>query len=458
MKMSSKTLAALPLAFALSCAPRPLDMAPCRAGDLAARCGTLQRPESAGSARKLAMKVIVVPAAIHNDSPVFLLVGGPGDTVLGGAAKVAAWFADLHQHHDLVFMDQRGTGASAPIACPHALADHAHGLIVDDLWPAELVRDCRREVEAAADPTAYGFAAFADDLAALASGVGYDRIDLFALSFGTRAALSFLARHPERAREVLIVGPVPAENHTPLYFARDGQAALDHLVATCERDPQCHRWYPNFASELGEMMQRAALGQARGSSGGFELDLRPGMLGEWLRSMLYSVDHAATVPSLVHAAATGSWQRLLDDYVRYRNDFYAIDPALFLTLTCADDVRAIDPAAIVPATAGTVFGAYRVERQLAACRAWSPGRGTVTARPAANVRVLLVAGEADPVAPPVWAKRLAAILGASVVVFPNTAHGDASPCLFELVTRFFDHGDIDVACRAQTRWPGFAPP
>ena len=62
---------------------------------------------------------IVVPAAARqkHPDPVFFLAGGPGQGAIGLAGATYPLFARLNNRRDLVYIDQRGTGRSAPLAC-----------------------------------------------------------------------------------------------------------------------------------------------------------------------------------------------------------------------------------------------------------------------------------------------------------------------------------------------------
>ena len=50
--------------------------------------------------------------------PVVAFEGGPGYPSIGSAASYLFMLGSLHQTHDLIVMDQRGTGTSDPIRCP----------------------------------------------------------------------------------------------------------------------------------------------------------------------------------------------------------------------------------------------------------------------------------------------------------------------------------------------------
>ena len=61
----------------------------------------------------------VLPALARNklDDPVFFIAGGPGQSAIELAGPLAAQLARLSNRRDLVFVDQRGTGRSAPLRC-----------------------------------------------------------------------------------------------------------------------------------------------------------------------------------------------------------------------------------------------------------------------------------------------------------------------------------------------------
>ena len=448
--------------FLSACATRPpaLALRDCMAGELRARCGMLVRAESPRSSRTLSMPVIVVPAEVHDDSPVVVLAGGPGDTVIEGAPRTKMYFETLHQRHDFIYVDERGTGQSAPLQCPKAAAKYARAFVEDELFPIGYARACRAEIEQSADPAAYTYPSFVDDLEALRVDLRQGPVNLLGLSYGTRAALTYLQRHPHSIRSLVLLGPVAPDDRTPLYFSRDAQAALDHLIAACESDAACHASFPNFHNELRDLFAATARRPAKVTSGGYDLTIGAGALGEWLRSRLYATDSSAGVPLLIHEAAAGDWAPLAADFVRYRTEWFTAMP-LYLSVTCPSDTRHIDPNDIAAATAGSLFGDYRVRRQLAACAEWSAGLEPFVEIPRhSGVPTLLLSGDADPVTPAVWGEEVAHRLGnkARVVVLPNTAHGDVSPCLIDLMTRFVENpapDALDVSCTKTLQRPAF---
>src|SRR4030088_2701844 len=86
-----------------------------------ARCGALDVPENPQrpNGRHLSISVVVIPAtaAPVRPDPIAVLMGGPGEDVIGGAADLAAQFAGLRKDHDLFLVAQRGTGRSGALHC-----------------------------------------------------------------------------------------------------------------------------------------------------------------------------------------------------------------------------------------------------------------------------------------------------------------------------------------------------
>jgi pimeloyl-ACP methyl ester carboxylesterase len=422
-----------------------LKIGDCTPEGVKARCGTLTVPEKAGSKRRLELAFVVLPATEKSESAVFPFAGGPGEALVDGAGHVPVFFGPLLRHHDVVLFDERGTGQSAPLKCDAAVAKHRHELMTGELMPLDFVRDCRAEVEkSGADLTAYTYRHFADDVEALRVALGYGAIDIFGGSYGTRAALTFSEKYPSSVRTLTLSGPVAPNDHGPLNFARDSQAALDRLVAACAADKACHERYPNFAAIVATTLPK---------------NVSAGAYHEWLRSQLYSLESAAALPSILDALHRGDAAAFNESFEQYRKSWYASFP-LFLSVTCMSDVRYIDPASIDDATKGTFLGRYRVDAQRAACDAWVPGTAPIVKVSKAHVPILMIVGDSDPVTPKVYADAIARDAWRSrTVVLANSAHSGLSACFVGIVARFVDTArldKVDDACAAKIVRPAFS--
>ena len=87
-----------------------------------ALCGTLRVPEDRSNpdGPTIGLRVAVVPAVATDPEPdpLFVVAGGPGDAGTQFFAWLPAVFDDVHATHDMVLIDQRGTGDSNALRLP----------------------------------------------------------------------------------------------------------------------------------------------------------------------------------------------------------------------------------------------------------------------------------------------------------------------------------------------------
>ncbi|HEX8636937.1 MAG TPA: alpha/beta hydrolase, partial [Pyrinomonadaceae bacterium] len=187
-----------------------INLAPCLVSgvDKPARCGKLSVFENRKTkkGRRIDLNVVVFPAQGENPArdPVFGIAGGPGQ---GAAQLVAPVFfrelAPVNRERDIVLVDQRGTGNSNPLNCPINSLKEAINYIGGD-YPVENWKACRLELEKKADLRFYTTSIAMDDLDEVRESLGYEKINLFGVSYGTRAALAYLRQHPASVRSVIL--------------------------------------------------------------------------------------------------------------------------------------------------------------------------------------------------------------------------------------------------------------
>jgi pimeloyl-ACP methyl ester carboxylesterase len=185
-----------------------LELATCAVPGTAepARCGTLQvfEDRAAARGRKIPLKIVLFPAKSGRPEPdpLFILAGGPGQSATEFAGVLIRDFAFAHERRAIVFVDQRGTGGSNPLQCPlggsfdEIVQSVAVGVDAD--LPA--VRACRAELERRADLRFYTTPFAMDDLDDVRKALGYERINLWAASYGTRGAGLHAAASRHRAQ------------------------------------------------------------------------------------------------------------------------------------------------------------------------------------------------------------------------------------------------------------------
>lgn len=452
------------VAPAVAAAPKPAAPHPCRVDgvDEEVRCATFTvwEDRAAKKGRQIPIHVVILPALDKDKAPdpIVYLAGGPGQP----ATIAAGGFAQakpLRQRRDIVLIDQRGTGRSNGLDCHFSGNPPDLRRFAADFVTREGAAACRRELEKVADLTLYTTAVATDDLAEVLQGLGYRQANLMGGSYGTITAQVFLRRHPELVRTLVLDGVAPLDEPFPLHHAAAGQRAADLLFAECAADPACHAAFPKPGEELKAVMERVDRGievEVTDPQTKQKVTVRPsrGVVADGVRFGLYSAeDGKNALPLRIRQAFLGDYRPLVQTALENSLGLDSVlDLGMWLSVTCAENIAAIDPASVPRETAGTFLGDFRVRQQMAACEVWPlspvpPDHRKAVESPAA---VLLLSGERDPVTPPEFGERVAKHLPNSLhVVVPHGGHGADGDCALGIQLRFLEAGSakgLDTSC------------
>jgi pimeloyl-ACP methyl ester carboxylesterase len=458
-------------------APPKLTLAACTEPGMPAeaRCGTYEVFENraARSGRKIPLRVLVLPALGPDRLPdaVTYFAGGPGDSSVEEGLFVAQALKPLRQRRDFLFVDMRGTGKSAPLQCPELQGTAGVQGFLDDFLPADKARACGERLRKTADLAQYTTDNTVDDVDEVRAALGYPQVNVMGGSYGTRAVLVYLRRHPSQVRTALLHGVVPTHDRAPLYFARSTQMALDSLVAECAADAACGAAFPNLKQEIAAVLAKAGKEPARvrltDAESGEDVEVRLSQNGvaQTLRYMLYSPASSLLLPLEVHLAAQGNWKPLAETARGFAGGMTSLSDGYFLSVTCAEDVPFIDDAAVAPAVAGTFLGDFRIRKQRAACAGWPAAKlGEAFLAPVvSDVPSLLISGERDPATPASDGEAAARTLRHSKhVVIPDAGHGleglEGTGCIDDLTVKLVEIGSaesLDTSCVAKIKRPAF---
>ncbi|HTJ07621.1 MAG TPA: alpha/beta hydrolase [Caldimonas sp.] len=442
-------------------------------------CGTLQRPLDPAHPERaqVSIRYVVVPAMARRKfaDPVFLLAGGPGQSAVAVAAPTMALFSRLNNRRDIVFVDQRGTGGSAPLQCE----DPEHETLAEQADPERQVRlaaQCKAEllklpyVKSADDLRYFTTSIAVQDLDAVRRALGAEQIDLVGASYGTRVALEYQRQFPHAVRRSVLDGVAPPDMALPASFSLDNQAALDALLAACAAEAACKRDHGDlrarFESLLASLPRTVkAAHPLTGRSEQFVVG-RDMLLGA-VRNALYAPQIAAALPAAIDAAAGGDFAGLIGLNATFAaRKSSRIATGMHLSVVCAEDMPRVATSADRPgADFGTSFASF-YERM---CATWPRGEVppafyTIAASAAP---VLLLSGGLDPATPPRHGERVARALGprARHVVVANAGHGVLGiGCMRDVLYRFIDAANdsdalaVDAGCVANVpRPPAFRP-
>ena len=428
-----------------------------------ARCGTYEVWENRGakSGRRIPLRIVVLPARgrERQPDPLFYFAGGPGSAATESAGAMARLLGQVNQTRDLVFVDVRGTGDSAALRCDHPAGAPLQRYF-DDFLSDDFVRECLKRQSA--DVRFYTQPFAMDDIDEVRQALGYDRINLFGSSGGTRQEQIYMRRHGQNVRTAVMFGVQSMDAEMPLAFSRALEDGVQWLIRWCARTADCHSAYPDLAGDWERSKRQfddgpveVTLAQPR--TGREErVRLTRGVYADGIRHMIYNLVAARRdLPARIHAAGNGDLVPFAQAELRQAIDFdRLIADGFYLSSTCAEDVRFISDEDIRRATEGTFLGDYRARRMQAACRIWPSGEGIdadfqqpVTV----NVPVLVLSGEVDVATPVADGERVArALPNARHIILPNQGHGyENAGCWSALVANFIDrasHAQLDLSC------------
>lgn len=427
-------------------------LAPCHLPNLSERveCGTLAVPEDRANpaGRRITIHFARIKASARPAAPDALLVlaGGPGQAAMDFGPLLGSVFREARKRRDILLVDQRGTGRSAPLRCALPEQAIAQG---DAAGALAGLQACLSTL--GGDPRHYHTEAALADFEDVRRALGYRQWSLWGGSYGTRTALMYARRHPDSVRSMVLDSVAPT-NARVLLSSGHSQAALERLLADCGADRGCARAFPNLARELDAVLALPAVGPHRGES-----------VAQVLRGALYTGQHASVLPFAIHAAANGRPQPLLGLYDALAAwSVESMTLGQTLSVLCAEEAPFIDAAAMRQDGAGSRFGQAYARNWRDWCSVWpaaAPAAGQALAV-TSDVPALLLAGGLDPVTPPDNARLAARTLRHSqVLVADGGAHIVSSAgCAPRLIGAFLEHADptlVDGACLAAVRRPPF---
>ena len=229
-------------------------------------CGYLVVPENRSQPDSRAIRLAVAIIKSHAEhpapDPMVYLEGGPG----GSAFRwLSDWFdVPFLDKRDFIVLEQRGTFFSEPaLDCPEIDEAFYQNLALVENRAAEDARlvgaakQCRdRLVNSGINLAGYNSAASAADLADLRQALGYTEWNLYAISYGTRLALTTLRDHPEGIRSVILDSTYPPQAGGYTEVIPGAAQSFKRLFESCAAAPRCRAAYPNLETTLYELVER----------------------------------------------------------------------------------------------------------------------------------------------------------------------------------------------------------
>lgn len=439
----------------------PLVLSDCRisAGPgspgIAARCGTLVRPlnPAAADSPTIDLKVAVVPALSLEPAsdPLLPIAGGPGQSTILFYASWANAFERVRQHRDIVLIDQRGTGDSAPMSCD--IDDDIVAGRYSKQQTLDATKECLEQLPH--DPRYFTTSVAVADLEALRQALGYTAFNVYGISYGSRVAQHFARQYPDSTRTVILDGVVPPRIPLGPDIATESQRAIERIFARCSEDVACNARFPDVQQDFQDIRSVLESGPvaiqlqhpvtAKLESIEFSTD----HFGAAIRLLLYNPRTVALLPLLINAAANDNYAPLAAQYEMVVASLAeSLNIGMHNAVMCTEDAPFIDWDSLDrEAINASYLGPVQLEAIQTMCSVWPAGILDDNLREplSSDLPVLLLSGGADPITPPDYADKAAQQLTHRwLLTGSGQGHGLAVVgCMPRVIGEFIDQARLE---------------
>jgi pimeloyl-ACP methyl ester carboxylesterase len=447
-------------------------------------CGDLYVLENREQNDGREIRLHVAIARSYSDGPkpdpLIFLSGGPGSFSLEWLYRNLGRYTDILKHRDVIFFDPRGVGFSEPsLDCPEVM-ESFHGTLgrehsskewVDSIVTANLA--CRKHLlEAGIDLSAYNSAEMAADVNDLRAALGYEKVNLYGVSYGSRTALTVMRDYPVILNSVVLDSVVPLEKDILGSDLISADQALNSVFEHCAADSACNAAYPDLQTAYRELIAQLDANPITikvthlVTNEVYDVWVDDSILGASIHEALYNYETIVYLPKLIYDTLDGDDEEYktlatsLEIYLFYgdyssegmRYSVLCSDEGTFTSLESAQKKYISTNPAIAEFINNDLEMIYRT------CDVW----GAKIADPIenqpvfSNIPTLVLAGEFDPITPPSFGQLVADTLeNAYYVEFPGLGHNvfaDRS-CARDIVAEFLEKPDTkpDSSCVNSSR-------
>jgi len=439
------------------------------AGFADALCATLTVPLDHDLPNGKSIELHVAKLESKNNSPkadaFTLLAGGPGQSATESYPSVANAFRHIRLDRDIILLDQRGTGSSNKLECPH---DDEGSFLFDKLKIEAASKACYEQLDV--DPRFFTTSVAVKDLELLREKLEIPRWNIYGVSYGTRVGLHYLRQYPDNVRTITLDAAVPPDIILGPQSALAAQRSLTRLFDRCEKDKGCNDAFPDLRSGTFALLERLktqpaeiqyediSTGQMR------NISFTDRHLAITMRLMSYSAYGNAILPSMLYDAIDkdnfASLARQAQLQISSLDD--ALAGGMYNAVICTEDTPFVPEDFDRTTLDNTYIGSELLDAMYAGCSAFSPGvlDKDFKSPVVSDTPALVLSGSDDPITPPDYGDQIVAHLSNSIhIVNENQSHMQAAlGCLPTLIAEFINTAsaiDFPLECLERIRAPAF---
>ncbi|GGB57590.1 alpha/beta hydrolase [Shewanella inventionis] len=421
------------------------------------QCGKITVPENPKLAdgKQIDIHFAILPAIknTHPDEALLAISGGPGQSAIENAAGFNRMLTKVRQNRDILLIDQRGTGQSNLLSCDD---ENMSFLSINDseLDTVAMTEACLASIEA--DVTQYGSNNAVKDFEAVRQFLGYNKLHLYGISYGSRMAQLYMRHYPEALATVTLDGVVPMQQSL-IAIGSSIERGLNVLWRDCQSNLECQQQFPDLVDKYNKVDQQLAnapISQQVRDPQTDELTeflLTRSKFTGAIRMAMYMPNIRALIPHAIHQAANGNYQPILGIYA-LTADSTGIALGMHSTVVCGEDIHRITEQMRKDAKESYIAGSM-LDGLVKTCEAWPiPAEDDSFGQPIdSDIPTLLLSGELDPATPPNWGAMAQEKLTKSKhLIAPYATHGVAyQSCGNDLIAQLVDQGslkDINGEC------------
>jgi len=414
-----------------------------------AECTTLEVPLDPDNlpAGNLALAIARIPATGTARGDAFtLLAGGPGQSAIQSWPSISFAFRHIARDHDVILIDQRGTGDSSPLDCPASSESLTLQLDLDADALSDAANACLKGFDA--DVRLFTTSIAVHDLESVRRQLGIPAWNIYGVSYGTRVAQHYVRRYPHAVRTLILDAVVPPSAVLGPEIAPLAQRALDNIFERCAASTDCQQRFPDIAHDTAELLaslkklpqsvtyEDISTGQLR------TIAFSDQHLALTLRLMSYSSQTAALLPSMLHEAIINNnfapLARQAD--LQASSLDQSLATGMHHSVVCTEDVPFINWQTDPAKSAETYLGADLLDALKATCSIWPAGRLDADFHEAlvSNTPTLILSGANDPITPPEYGNKAAESLdNVRHIINPHRGHMQAPyGCMPALMAEF----------------------